>query len=394
MQYLQKKKKLTEDETIEILVQILNGFKSLVKNNIMHRDFKLANILRHNGIIKIADFGFSKILSDDVLASTMLGSPLNMAPEILGGQNYNNKADIWSIGTCIYELLFGKPPYTAKNIVDLLQKIQKTPFAFPPNTKMNPVLQDVITRMLVADPTKRIEWEDLFNHKIIKFAENNIRDQLEQTIQTNDIKNISKFYINNNKVIDHVIEIEKKQDINDYALQAVKNPNSENTRNFTGDYVNRNYKQDNDPSEFENKKPEENIYEEITNKETEKEVMIKTCKFNSSRILHERNKYVFIGSVAEEAASLGFKFADVIGYLLIKKLLLMLSIIKNCMDSQKNLYNLEKWAYYVTTKDFKKIGTYITKEFDLFKKYFDNLSQNIPKKYQNKELKNPIGLTS
>jgi serine/threonine-protein kinase ULK/ATG1 len=57
----------------------------------MHRDLKLANILRHNASIKIADFGFSKLLSNDNYTSTMLGSPLNMAPEILNGEEYNNK---------------------------------------------------------------------------------------------------------------------------------------------------------------------------------------------------------------------------------------------------------------------------------------------------------------
>ena len=77
----------------------------------MHRDFKLPNILMHNGIIKIADFGFSKILGDEAYTTTMLGSPLNMAPEILEGLDYNNKCDIWSIGTVFYELLFGKTPY-------------------------------------------------------------------------------------------------------------------------------------------------------------------------------------------------------------------------------------------------------------------------------------------
>lgn len=104
----------------------------------MHRDFKLANILKHNGIIKIADFGFSKMLGNDAIATTMLGSPLNMAPEILGGKNYNNKADIWSIGICFYELLFGKSPYTAKNIVELLQKIKNNPFKVPSNSNISP----------------------------------------------------------------------------------------------------------------------------------------------------------------------------------------------------------------------------------------------------------------
>ena len=100
----------------------------------MHRDFKLPNILKHNGIIKIADFGFSKMLGEENFASTMLGSPLNMAPEILGGKEYTNKADIWSIGVCFYEMLFGKNPYTAKSIAELLKKIKSTPFEVPRNS--------------------------------------------------------------------------------------------------------------------------------------------------------------------------------------------------------------------------------------------------------------------
>lgn len=89
----------------------------------MHRDFKLANILKHDGQIKIADFGFSKLLGNEGFASTMLGSPLNMAPEVLNNTEYDSKADIWSIGTCFFELLFGKPPFTAGNMVDLLKNI-------------------------------------------------------------------------------------------------------------------------------------------------------------------------------------------------------------------------------------------------------------------------------
>jgi serine/threonine-protein kinase ULK/ATG1 len=63
MVYLKQKKNLPEDEAVEYLVQILNAFKTLVKNKILHRDFKLANILKHDGEIKIADFGFAKLLT-------------------------------------------------------------------------------------------------------------------------------------------------------------------------------------------------------------------------------------------------------------------------------------------------------------------------------------------
>ena len=82
-EYIKQRKFLTEEEAVEYLIQILNGFKTLVKHRIMHRDFKLANILKHDGSIKIADFGFSKLLGKESYASTMLGSPLNMAPEVL-----------------------------------------------------------------------------------------------------------------------------------------------------------------------------------------------------------------------------------------------------------------------------------------------------------------------
>lgn len=109
-EYIRLKKMLSEDEAVEFLVQILNAFKTLVKNKIMHRDFKLANILKHDGELKIADFGFSKLLVNEDFTSTVLGSPLHMAPEIIGGNEYNNKADIWSIATVFFEMLFGKYP--------------------------------------------------------------------------------------------------------------------------------------------------------------------------------------------------------------------------------------------------------------------------------------------
>lgn len=83
-QYLQIKKRLTEDEATTFLKQIINGFKGLHEVNAMHRDFKAANVLLHEGICKIADLGFAKQLEKSKkMTGTILGTSLTMAPELL-----------------------------------------------------------------------------------------------------------------------------------------------------------------------------------------------------------------------------------------------------------------------------------------------------------------------
>lgn len=91
---------------------MVEAFKVLSKNNIMHRDLKPDNILMNNGKIKLGDFGFCKPLeSSTEMACTMLGSPIYMAPEVLKGETYNRKADIWSLGVVLFQMLFGKCPF-------------------------------------------------------------------------------------------------------------------------------------------------------------------------------------------------------------------------------------------------------------------------------------------
>jgi len=86
---LHRKRAFTENEALYFFKQIINGYFSLYKRNILHRDLKLQNILLKDGSIKIADFGFCKILSRrNDLTSTIVGSPIYMAPEILKGKPY------------------------------------------------------------------------------------------------------------------------------------------------------------------------------------------------------------------------------------------------------------------------------------------------------------------
>jgi len=78
---IRERKFFPENEAIGIFLQILNAFRYLVHNKIVHRDLKPANILLCNGKVKVADFGFAKLVDFDSMTSTMLGSPLYMSPE-------------------------------------------------------------------------------------------------------------------------------------------------------------------------------------------------------------------------------------------------------------------------------------------------------------------------
>ncbi|CAD8069354.1 unnamed protein product [Paramecium sonneborni] len=387
-QYIKQKKFLLEEEAVDYLLQILNGFKTLVKNKIMHRDFKLANILKHDGNIKIADFGFSKLLNDNQgFATTMLGSPLNMAPEVLNSQEYDNKADIWSIGTCFYELLFGKSPFTAINMVELLKNIQTKQFVI--NRKVNnisPIAEDLLKKMLVVNPKNRISWEDLFNHEINFYQEEKLKKDLETTLKGGELMmNMSKFYIKNNMVIDHPAEIKKKEDLNNFAMQVAQKGPQNQQQQYVGPLLKK-PQEENNLARQDSAKTVQSTQgavqdignEEVTDKETQREKEIKAKKRNANRILHERNIYVFLASVAEEAMNnQTIQNYDVTGFLLVKKLLQLIDFLKTILQDKQNCYGLEFWEQFTQSKDYKDIHTYISKEFDVFKSYFDSIYEKI-----------------
>lgn len=168
-----RQKGFNEKELKIILIQLNNVFKVMEKENIIHRDLKLRNIMvkydenlkdEINFECKLSDFGFSKVMEDDI-TRTKLGTPATMAPEIMQNKHYTNKADLWSVGIIIYQLLFKSLPFRARNEHDLLNNIlNNSGIVIPENYNISEDLFKLIKSLLQVDPNKRISWKQYFEH--------------------------------------------------------------------------------------------------------------------------------------------------------------------------------------------------------------------------------------
>lgn len=181
------KQGLHQDLAIHFLKQLASALRFLRDKNLVHRDIKPQNLLlcppqksqqqaKELGYcgqwelptLKLADFGFARILPSTSLAETLCGSPLYMAPEILRYEKYNAKADLWSVGAVLYEMLVGKPPFKAANHVELLKKIEQTNDQIVlPSTIINIDLQRLIKQLLKKSPTERMGFNEFFNDPIL-----------------------------------------------------------------------------------------------------------------------------------------------------------------------------------------------------------------------------------
>ena len=186
--HMKKNKKPFSEEIVQYLMrQIVSGLNYLHKKNILHRDIKLDNILvnfdneedRKNrnmmkAKVKIIDFGFARHLEPSQLAYSTLGSPINMDPGILRKLNrmehskeygYDQKADIWSLGTICYEMLIGKNTFNAENMRELISKVERGNYFLP--TTISKEAVSFLNGMLQYDLKKRLSAEQLYHHNFL-----------------------------------------------------------------------------------------------------------------------------------------------------------------------------------------------------------------------------------
>ena len=216
-QYKKKYGKCLNEETVQKLVkQIASGLEYLHKNKIIHRDIKLENLiinfddvsnktkglkeddiyqkkiiysslpskfseigdlLKENITVKICDFGFSRKVDENSQASTILGTPITTAPDVLflelGQGHYGTEADMWSLGVCIYELLIGNVPFFKNSIKKLKEDILNGVFDYPKNVDISFESISFINALLQYDPKKRLSWDNFWKHP---FLNKNVKD--------------------------------------------------------------------------------------------------------------------------------------------------------------------------------------------------------------------------
>jgi len=134
--------------------------------SILHLDIKAANILlSEQGIVKLADFGVSQFIKSSEMTKDQddyVGSPLYMAPEIIKKQGYNSKADIWSLGITIIEMIELRPP---NNVITTIEKLpllaERPPPTFKPTTPVSQDFRRFLSTLFVKDPNLRPSASDV-----------------------------------------------------------------------------------------------------------------------------------------------------------------------------------------------------------------------------------------
>jgi len=177
---------LDECEIAYWMNHIAQGLKYLRSKNIVHRDLKPRNFMLqkivknqasssayHNYILKLADLGFGKVLGNQELTGTYLGTPMYICPEILDGNMYTANVDLWSVGVILFEMITARRAGTGKikpntgwellrNVAVNLRRLEKFDISQPCRDLVHALLQP---------SQQRMTFEEFFNHPFITYVE-------------------------------------------------------------------------------------------------------------------------------------------------------------------------------------------------------------------------------
>eukprot|EP00727_Mastigamoeba_balamuthi_P007367 m51a1_g3250 putative protein kinase 2 (416) ;mRNA; f:150136-152186 len=163
--HLKKEGRFPEPRVKFYAAEITLALAHLHELDIVYRDLKPENILIDlNGHVVITDFGLSKQIVEASGTHTFCGTPEYLAPEVLRGQGHGTPVDWWSLGTLVFEMLTGLPPFYSSNTNVMYQKILTGDLRIPPEVSISPEGRSIIAALLERDPAARLGGADVKRH--------------------------------------------------------------------------------------------------------------------------------------------------------------------------------------------------------------------------------------
>lgn len=149
--------------------QIADGLLYMHRKHIIHRDIKPENILiGFDNVVKLTDFGWSIISPKGIKRKTLCGTIDYLSPEIITSREYDDTVDVWALGVLIYELIVGAPPFEEESKEMTYKRIVRGTVFFPTDNHISEPVKDLIRRILVQDPKKRLSLQAIKDHPWIR----------------------------------------------------------------------------------------------------------------------------------------------------------------------------------------------------------------------------------
>jgi len=342
----------TEIETKAVMATLVNAFSFLHSKNIVHRNIKCSNIfVSGDGVLKIGDFVLSEQISKaQANKGSTIGIPYWTAPEILRGNLYTNKVDVWSMGITAIEMIEGLPPYADIHPMKAVYRIN----LLKPSTLKHPeeyseYLSSFIKECLTKEVEKRPSMKKLKSHWFVAdFIDNQemiiqifrkkiykFKDILE-TVQKENASNMkklqkqclenNKYYINKEKFKD---EPEKKE------IYCYSKPKSVLRKSANGKYTNIINPINNSVRTNNNYM---NMVHDMQRKTYQMYQQVSPSVQRNMKVLYEKFVYVskFLGKT-------GFKIAIISLKIFIKLLFSVINLIQKGKDYAENKMNIYQW---------------------------------------------------